>query len=264
MTRIIAVTLVALVAATIAGTARAGATYVYIDPPGDNKSAPDVQKITLTDGGDGTVAVEIDLAAEIPPGDSFVYFGIDADRNRDTGNRGDEYAVILRSDSGVFAKWDGGGLVPADHHAIAPNMVGGRVTFTLTLADIGADEFDFWVLTSAGADDFDTAPTDGVFSYPQTVAKPSIQSVLLGARAILPRGGRTFALGSVQVKLSTSEIVTADSLTCSLTRKGEPLAPVGTCAWKIPESLKRQVLVLTVTAGYQGAEGRITLPLVPR
>src|SRR5262245_8743534 len=61
-----------------------GPADVYTDAHGDNASAPDIEKVTLTDGGEGTVAVEIDLAAALLTDGSSVVFGIDADRNAKT------------------------------------------------------------------------------------------------------------------------------------------------------------------------------------
>lgn len=97
-TLVLAVALVAFgLALGASHGAAAGQPNVYTDPAGDSASAPDIQKVTMTDNGNGTVAVEIDLAAAIPDdGSSFLVFGIDADRNRSTGDPiGIEYAVEI-------------------------------------------------------------------------------------------------------------------------------------------------------------------------
>ena len=60
---ILGAALLTMAAFAAAGVARgAGVTpYVYTDKAGDSLSAPDIQKVVLTDKGDGTVAVEIDI-----------------------------------------------------------------------------------------------------------------------------------------------------------------------------------------------------------
>ncbi len=260
-TQILAAAIVAV--AVFAGAARAGTVFVYTDAAGDNASAPDIQKVTLNDAGDGTVGVEIDLAAGIPNDGSALMFGIDADRNQQTGDNGDEYMVFIGPDSAGLARWDGSNWSTFNHQAISPNMVGGRTTFTLTLADLGVSVFDFWVGAAHGNDE-DDAPEHGMFTFPQTATKPSIQSVLLSASALIPKAGKTLAIPSVQVKLSTNQIVSADSVTCTLTYKGKAIAPVGTCAWKIPKAYRKKRLVLTLNASYQDATSTLTLPVFPR
>jgi hypothetical protein len=223
-TRIHALALVLVAAALFAGAARAGTPNVYTDASGDNTSAPDIQKVTLTDAGDGTVGVEIDLAAEIPADGSAVFMGIDADRNSQTGRNGSEFTVFLFPDGASLTKWDGSTWAPFTHQAISPNEVGGRLTFTLTLADLGVQSFDFWV-GSAHKDDLDIAPEDGIFTFPQTEAKPSIQSIVLSATALFPKAGKVFAIPSLSVKLSTNQITGADTMSCTLSYKGKALAP---------------------------------------
>jgi hypothetical protein len=262
-TRIYATALVLVAAALFAGSAHAGTAYVYTDASGDNASAPDIQKVTLTDAGDGTVSVEIDLAAAIPDDESMLIFGMDADRNQQTGNHGDEYAVFVGSGSAGLGKWDGSSWSTFTHQAISPNMVGGRVTFTLTLADLGTQAFDFWA-GSYHASDTDAAPESGIFTFPQTEAKPSIQGLMLNAAALFPKAGKVFAIHALQVKLSTNQIVAADTITCTLSFKGKALAPVGTCAWKLPKTLRNKKLSLKVTAGYQEATQSITLLIWPK
>jgi hypothetical protein len=72
------------------------------------------------------------------------------------------------------------------------------------------------------------------------------------------------AIPSLQVKLSTNQIVTADSIACTLTYKGRALQPVGTCAWKLLKSYRKKRLVLKLTAFYQGTSRTIALPIRPR
>lgn len=252
-----------LAVAVFAGSARAGSVYDYTDASGDSASAPDIQKVTLNDVGDGALGVEIDLAADIPDDGSVVFFGIDADRNQQTGSHGNEYAVFVYPDGASFSKWDGSQWSTFTHQALSPSMVGGRITFTLTLADLGVSVFDFWV-GSLHANDVDVAPEGGLFSFPQIEAKPSIDSILVNAGALFPKAGRTLTVPTVQVKLSSNQVVAADTMTCKLTFKGKALPSVGTCAWKIPKAYRGKRLVLTLRATYQDATSTLTLPVIPR
>jgi hypothetical protein len=263
----LAAAVLALVAlGATAGAARAGTPSVYTDASGDNASAPDIQRIVMTDNGDGTVGVEIDLAAAVPDdGGSDVVLGIDADRNAQTGepHTGFEYLVVVTASGVGIGKWDGSNWSAFNHQSLSPNAVGGRVTFTLTLADIGATEFDF-VVVSVHGNDSDGAPENGVFTYPQTVATPQIQSIMLPLGALVPKAGKTLAVPSLQVKLSTNQVVSADSVTCTLSYRGKAIHPVGTCAWKLPKADKKKRLALTITATYQGATATMTVPVIPR
>ena len=260
-----ALAVVTLAALAAAGAARAGAGYVYTDAVGDNYTAPDIQQVILTDNGDGTVGVEVDLVAALPDdGSSGVAFMIDVDRNRQTGNSlGAEYAVDLELAGSSIMAWDGEGWEDYDHRPLASAFDGGKLTFTLTLSDIGVTHFDF-IVGALSADDIDAAPEEGAFSYPQAPAKPTITGITLAMKALFPKAGKTLNVApSVQLRLSTDEIVGPDSLTCTLTNKGKRIQPVGDCSWKLAKTLKGKTLTLKLTAGYQGETHTVTLPVKP-
>jgi hypothetical protein len=264
-TRITLVASILSATAVLAGGAHAAASpSAYTDAAGDSKSAPDIQKVTVTDGGNGTVGVEIDLAADIPDDGSGLLFGIDADRNKNTGDRtGLDYAVYLDATGAGFAKWDGTQWASAPHQLISPSMAAGQVRFTLTLADIGVQTFDFFVASLHG-DDLDIAPDDGVFTYPQVAETVTIRSVVVNATALFATAGKTYAVRGVQVRLSNDQIVPADSTTCVLAYKGKALKPLTTCTWKIPRIYRKRRLMLTVTATSGGSTGTIKLPITPK
>jgi hypothetical protein len=261
------VALLTMAAFTAAGVARGAAVtpYVYTDKAGDSLSAPDIQKVVLTDKGDGTVGVEVDLAAVIPDdGDSMVWLGIDADQNRQTGDElGTEYGVGIDATGAWMMKYDGTDWVQFNHTPSAPSVLGGRLGFTLTLSDFGVTKFNFIVLSFKG-DDSDAAPEFGAFSYPDQSAKPAIDGIVLGASALFPKAGSTFTITTPQVKLTTGDIVAADSVTCTLSYKGQALKPARACAWKIPKTVKGKHLVLKVTAVYGASTKSITLPVTAR
>jgi len=260
------VALLALLAFAAAGAARAAGTpYVYTDKAGDSASAPDIQKVVLTDNGDGTVGVEIDVAAVLPDdGDSMVLFGIDADKNRSTGDQiGLEYGVGVDATGVWMMKYDGGDWTPYNHAPSSPTIVGGRLGFTLTLSDFGVTSFNFIVLSFHG-DDSDAAPEYNAFAYPDQTARPAIDSIVLSAVALFPKAGTTFTFATPQVKLTTGDIVAADSVTCTLSVKGKAIAPVRQCAWKIPKADKAKHLVLKVTAVYGASTKTVSLAVTPK
>lgn len=258
-----ALAVVVLAALVAAGAARAGGASVYTDAAGDNATAPDIQQVTLTDGGNGTVGVEIDLAAVIPDDGSAVVVLIDADRNPQTGDSGAEYAFCAGAQGASLMKWDGADWSSFDHQPLAADLVGGQLTFTLTLSDLATTGFDF-VVGGMHGDDLDTAPENGAFTYPQAPAKPTIRGFMVTLSALVPKAGKTLRVApEVHVRLSTDEIVVPDSLVCTLTQKGKQLQPVGNCTWKLPTTVKGKHLTLKLTATYQGETGTITLPVQP-
>lgn len=263
----VGVALLTMAAFTAAGVARgAGVTpYVYTDKAGDSLSAPDIQKVVLTDKGDGTVGVEIDLAAVIPDdGDSMVWFGIDADRNRQTGDDlGTEYGVGIDATGVWMMKYDGSDWVAFNHTPSSPSVLGGRLGFTLTLSDFGVTSFNFIVLSFKG-DDSDAAPEYASFAYPDQSARPAIDGIVLAATALFPKAGSTFSITTPQVKLTTGDIVAADSVTCTLSYKGQAIKPARACAWKIPKTVKGKHLVLKVTAVYGASTKSVSLTVTPR
>lgn len=278
MSRKLAIVLALLVsaAAICAVSARAAAPFVYSDPTGDSATAPDVQQVQLTDNGDGTVAGEIDLAATIPADDdSYVCLEVDADRDRGTGDElGAEYFLYFDAGGFGFGKWSGSKFELAPHHSLQARLDGGRITFTLTLADVGVSTFDFIVMTGHG-DDYDAAPARGAFAYPQAQAPtssatvqaapaaPTITMVVISATALFPKAGGTMTVPAPMLRLGNDAVVAAASFTCKLTYKGGAVKPLRKCAWKLPKAYKGKRLSLTVTASYKGQSSTVTLPVKP-
>lgn len=278
--------MLALTAALGAVVATAAGPYVYTDAVGDSASAPDIQRVTLTDNGNGTVGIAIDLAAMIPAdGDSGVEMMIDADRNGTTGDDGFEFGLAADATGAGFGKWDGSRYADFPHQPIQPRLLidgaGVHLTFVLTLGDIGAQAFDF-VVDSWHGKEGDWAPEHGLFAYPsaapaptpttttaptktvQAAATPTITSVLTPLGKLMPKAGSTFAAPKPQLRLATGAVVAPDSMSCSLTLKGKALKPLRACVWTLPKSTKGKTLTLAVTLGYQGATTSLKLPVMPK
>jgi hypothetical protein len=94
-------------------------------------------------------------------------------------------------------------------------------------------------------------------------AGPAIESILVNRLAFLPEAGRTLAAPSVQLRLATTEIVDAETTSCTLTYRGKPLPRAGD-GWLIPGEYRRKRLLLTVTATYGGATRTVAVPVTPR
>jgi hypothetical protein len=264
MKRLFTLTTVFAALAILTGAA-AHAADTYVDTVGDNKTAPDIRQVSLTDAGNGTIHVAIDLDAEIAAGSSLV-MGIDADRDASTGAHcGCDYMVFADDEGLSLGKWIETQWADFPRQPLDPEEDGGRLTFTLTLADLGGTRaFDYWVATYRG-DDSDYAPEgDDVYTFPQGAERPEIRSVLVNATALLPKAGKVLTIAPPQLVLTTRKVVPADSMTCSLTYKGTILAARGSCTWRIPVALRRKNLVLSITVTYQGATRSLTLPVRPR
>ena len=260
--------LLAALAFSAAGAARAAPTpYVYTDKAGDSASAPDIQQVTLTDNGDGTVAWEIDLAATIPDdGASAVLVMIDADRNAQTGDKmGNDYMVYGDAEGLMVMRWDAttSNWVLSDHQPSSADLEGGRLTFTVALADLGTTSFDF-VVAGIHGDDIDIAPESGAFTYPQTAATPTVKGIVVSGSVLLPKAGKKFAVPAPQVHLSDDEIVPADTYTCTLTNHGKVMQQTAKCTWMLPKTTKGKTLMLKLAVTYQGQAGAITLPVTPK
>jgi hypothetical protein len=108
-----------------------------------------IRDVTLTDGGDGTVAVGVELAAGLEADDSWLLFGIDAGT---AGAVTFDYVLLLTHEGAAFGRWDGAEYGPFDHRPVSPALAGDSVTFTLTLADIGSRSFELCVASNSGGD----------------------------------------------------------------------------------------------------------------
>jgi hypothetical protein len=260
----------AVVAAVLAPGAVAGSPVVYADSTGDSKSAPDVVQLSITDNGNGTIAVSIKIAAANLGSDGLLGFFVDADRNRSTGSStGADYLLVAASQGAMLGKWNGSDFAGFAHQPINPRFDGTELSFTLTLGDLGTTTFDF-VAVGLRGNDVDVAPDNGGTFPPQTppqAATPEIKSIAFPATLLFPKAGRVYRVNvsQIAVRLTDDEMVRPESVTCTLTYRGKALKPLaGGCAWKLPKKLKKAKLVLTIAVSYQGQTGSIRIPVTVR
>lgn len=188
---------------------------------------------------------------------------IDADNDSATGNpngNGIEYAVVATATGSGVGRWNGSAFEPVQS-AVSMSYASG-VTLTLRAADIGSPaSFRFWVGTwddDVDPANWDAAPGSGFLSYgltaPAPPVPPTITRVLLPAKVLLPKAGKTLAARGIQVEVDSSEIVSPETLECTLKLAGRTITPLaGGCKWRIPKSAAGRRGTLILTLGYQGA-----------
>jgi hypothetical protein len=95
-------------------------------------------------------------------------------------------------------------------------------------------------------------PEYGLHTY--TLAeKPTVQSVIVPATALLAQAGRPLSARGVQVRLTNDEIVKPDTVTCTLKLAGKTLPALGGgCKWKIPAAVAGKRGTPTLELTYQG------------
>jgi len=246
----------ALLVVPAASTAAGPATYA--DRTGDSATAPDIQRIVVTDNGT-TWGFEIDLASVQDLADnSVVGLALDTDRSTSTGDStGIDYAIFASAGGLAFDKWDGTTFSPFTHTPTNPALSAGRLTFTVTKADVGSPAaFDFYVVSVHGNDQ-DVAPDgNGVFTWPL----PTVQRVLV-AGAPVAHAGKLFSVTGVRAQMSDQSTVAPTSVTCALTLGGKALPKAAPCAWRIPKTArgKTVVLKLTIVVGSTTATRTIAL-----
>jgi hypothetical protein len=257
---------VAVLLALLVPGAAGASPSVYTDPSGDAKSAPDLIQVAITDNGNGTLGVDLKLAAPTTFGsDGFLGLFIDSDRNRSTGSStGSEYLVLAGQPGLTFGKWNGSTFAGFAHQPTNPSFNGTDLTFTLTLADLGGvTTFDFAAAGLRG-NDIDVAPDNGA-TFP--AAAPQIKSILVPFSILTPKAGRVYRIDTTQirVRLTDDSVVAPESVTCQLTSGGKTLKPLGGgCAWKLAKKLKGKRLVLTLVVAFQGQTETFTFPIKAR
>jgi hypothetical protein len=142
------------------------ASATYEDPSGDAVTAPDVVRIALTPGANGTLKVAIALAEPTQLRRyGWIILAIDTDRNPATGGmHGSEFFVLTNGLRTVALRRVGGWFSPDfKHRPLDAHLSSSAVTYTLAFTDLRTCSFDFAVATLD--QDADFAPAAGVFRY---------------------------------------------------------------------------------------------------
>lgn len=251
------------------GTVAAGAVAAeraYTDEAGDSRTAPDLTAVTVTDSG-GFLAFKI--AGTLVPSSSLVIF-IDADRNRGTGDEGDELMVGVDAEADGKAywfaerwsgsKWERAGI------DVTSQAFPGRREIGFRAADAGlTGSFDFAVATfkhvADAIESSDFAPDSIVpWTYELTSrAVTTTTTAVLGAVRLTP--ARPVAGTRLTVRVAVTGSDTKQPLTtgvakCSATVKGRAVrgtasvaAGFATCKLGVPKGTSGALGRGSITVG---------------
>ena len=242
--------LVAAVPASAAGSES------YSDAAGDSGSAPDLQRIVVSNTNAGLIRFEITYANRTSlANDDGMYIAIDSDRNRSTGNPdGTEYLLLMDAQSGRagLGRWNGSTF---DFSVPQTTFKGDGRSAEVNRGELGNPAaFDFF-LGAFGGDGEDFAPdaADQVFSY-ELDLRPELRLLTASFSPGQPRAGKVFALAGVRLRTDTG-VVRPDRRTCTARLAGRTLRPTGPCRWRLPRNAARKQLVVTIRVTYKGASG---------
>jgi hypothetical protein len=265
--------LTAVLGVLAAGGSAAPSPAEFSDPAGDSGPGPDITRVAVSADDAGILTFRIEIPNRPNPEPDFVLgINIDADNNAATGNsslNGIDYMVIATATGSGVGRWNGSTFEPTQS-AVSASYASG-VTLTLPAAEIGgSQDFRFWVGTwddEVDPANWDAAPGAGYFPYsltdaPAPPAPPSITRVMLPATALLPKAGKTLTVRGIQIEIDGAEIVTPETVACTLKVARRTIAPLGRgCRWRIPTGAAGKRGTLIVTLGYEGATVTQRYPL---
>jgi hypothetical protein len=269
MRRIIIILLVATAALTAsAAFARAGETS-YADAVGDSGTAPDLTNVTVLDT-NGFLVFKIDGA--LVPSSSFELF-IDADRNRTTGDDGDELWISVFQEGDGKNYWDAerwnGSKWEDVTFDVTSRTFPGRVEIGFSATQAGlTGPFDFVVtsvkMVADAVESVDRAP-DSIAPWTYTLAAPAAAGTTTVARAVLgkltlspakPVSGKPVTLRVSVRNATTGQPMVATAPACTLTVKGRTVtgratatAGLVTCRLVVPKGTAGALGRASITAG---------------
>jgi hypothetical protein len=236
----------------------------YADATGDSGTAADITSITVTNDDAGTLTFKLSIANRPAAlnADDLIGFGIDSDRNAQTGDSdGVEYLLLIGSTGSGIIKWDGTDYVAYTHGPVSGSYAAGVVQLSIGKADIGGGAaFDFYAVAFAGdettaADDL--APENGIYTYTLT-APVKVDAADAFFTPAAPKAGALFGVSRVVVYLTDKSSARVAAYSCTAKLAGKALKPVSRCKWRLPATAKGKKLVVTVSLVYKGEGGTIT------
>lgn len=242
-----------LVAAVPAG---ASGSQSYNDGTGDSGSAPDVQRIVVSNTNAGLIRFQITFANRTSlANDDGVYIAIDTDRNRSTGDPdGTEYLILVDAQTGRagLGRWNGSTF---DFTVPQTTFKADGRNAEVNRSELGNPAaLDFFVGAFGGdGEDFAPDAADQVFSYELDLT-PELRSLTASFTPRQPRAGKVFALAVVRLQTDAGT-VRPDRRTCTAKLAGRTLRAIGPCRWRLPKNAARKQLVITIRVAYKGASG---------
>jgi hypothetical protein len=143
------------------------------------------------------------------------------------------------------------------------NFVLASKTGTARLIDSGVEAVGQTTVTvdlAPGAYAYACSPHFQTMNGALSVIRQAIAGVRLPA-AVVPRGGRVFALRGITIELATGERVRPTTVRASAAIGGRRVASTGSLAWRIPRAARGKTLVLTVQTEYGVVRGTHRLRL---
>jgi hypothetical protein len=244
----------------------------FLDPTGDNGTAPDVTRETVTNYGNGTIGFDTEFASGFP-GQRMVKVYINSDNNASTGSPNTSGADYLIEDyegdhTFDFSRWNGSSWDDSIPHSTI------RFTNTATSVEIrvnktelhgSANMFDFWVASAENRDatalsQFDLAPNDGTWAF-------SFQPLTLKFRFFTLRANKgSLTASATAIRSDDQKPISAGQYTifaCRATVGGAPLrvtargqiygrrSPYWGCVWAVPASLVGKMAHGSISIGWQ-------------
>jgi hypothetical protein len=251
--RAVFVALAGAAALVVPLSAGAAGSEAYTDPTGDSGTAPDFQRILVSNTNTGLIRFEITYANRTAlQDDDGMFVAIDSDRSRATGDPdGTEYLVLVDAASGGagIGKWNG---TTYDFDIPQTTFKADGRTIEVNRSELGnLTAFDFFV-GSFGGDTEDFAPDaqDQVYSY-ELDFTPELRALVATFTPKQPRVGKVFAVAGLRLQTDTA-VVRPDKRTCTAKLAGRTLRPIGPCRWRLPKNAKRKLLVITIRVTYKG------------
>lgn len=245
-----------LLGALVLGVGGAGAAATFTDPEGDALGgAADFTQVVVSNDSDGniTFSTTIPNRASFSADDFFVIV-LNTDKNVSTGTSGVDFLIGVDSTGPLLFRGDGTTFVSTPMTTL--RSADGGKTITVNRSELGnTTGFGFLVFSGLGSSNSagDDVPNSGALEYDLVI----IDTLSAKFSPKKPKAGKRFRVSSTQLGLEGGATVKPDKITCVARLGGKRLAGTG-CSWKIPKSGKRKLLVIVITASYQGVSETFT------
>ncbi len=259
-----AVTSIVAVATAAAG----GGPKTYTDASADSGTAPDLSTVDVSESG-GFIVFKI--AGTLVPSSSIELY-IDADRNRSTGDDGDELWISVYQEADGKSYWDAdrwNGSTWADdaHFDVVSQTFTGREEIGFKTGDAGLDgPFDFMVVSfktvADAVESRDRAP-DSIVPWTYELAARRTVTPLLGQVRVAPArvaAGRAVTMSAPVRRSDTNGALVGGTARCTLrvgtrstTARGVVAAGRATCKLLVPKGSSGKTARGSIVVDYRGA-----------
>jgi hypothetical protein len=265
MKRYLVPTLVAVTSIVVA--AAAGGTKTYTDASGDSGTAPDLSNVEVSESG-GFIVFKI--SGTLVPSSSIELY-IDADRNRSTGDDGDELWISLYQEADGKSYWDAdrwnGSKWDDDAHLdVVSQTFTGREEIGFKTEEAGLDgPFDFVVLSfktvADAVESRDRAP-DSIVPWTYELASRWTVTPLLGQLRLAPArvtAGKAVTVSAPVRRSDTNGALVGGTARCTLrvgtrsaTARGVATGGRATCRLVVPKGSSGKTARGSIVVDYRG------------